>query len=76
MTRHGPLGNMTAITTRRSMGSLVPGPGDVAPITQCSTVIVCMGPSFVSKTPGYATLRSRSRAARSTTKTNQNPLSP
>jgi len=76
MTRHGPHSTMTAISTPRSPGSLVPGPRDIAPVTQCSAAMGCLGPPFVSKAPDYASARSLSCAAPSTTKTIRNPLSP
>jgi hypothetical protein len=76
MTRHGPLCSMTAISTPRSTGSLVPGPTNIAPVTQCSTAMGRVDRSFVSKTLDYATLGSLGSAAPSTTKTNRNPLSP
>jgi hypothetical protein len=76
MTRHGPLCNMTTISTPRSTRSLVPGSRGIAPVTQCSTAMGCVGRPFVSTTPDYASIRSLSSAARSTTKTNRNPLSP
>jgi len=67
---------MTAKSTRRSTGSLVPGPRAIAAITQYSTAMGRVDRSFVSKTPDYATLGSLGSAAPSTTKTNRNPLSP
>ncbi|CAN5123675.1 hypothetical protein BH09PSE3_BH09PSE3_20700 [soil metagenome] len=76
MTRHGSLGDMTAITTRRSMKSLVSDPGDNTPVTQFSTVIARMGRLFVSQTPGHPRLRSLSGAVRRVAKANRNPLSP
>jgi hypothetical protein len=76
MTRHGPLSSMTAMSKRRSTGSLVPGPTDIAPVTQCSTAMGRVGRSFLAKTPDYASLGSLDSAAPSTTKTNRNPFSP
>lgn len=76
MTRHGPLIGMTAKSTRRSTGSLVPGPTDIAPVTQYSTVMGRVGRTFASKTPDYISLGSLSSPAPSTTNSNRNPFSP
>ena len=76
MTRHGPHCTMATIPTPWSPRSLVPGPGKIAPVNQCSIAMVCVGTSFVSKTTDYASVRSHNSAAPSATKTIRNPLSP
>ena len=76
MTRLGPHSTMAEISTPRSQGSLVPGPRNIAPVTQCSIAIGCVGKPFVSKTPDYVTARSHSSAAPSATKTVRNPFYP
>ena len=76
MTRHGPHCTITAISTPQSPGSFVPGPRDIASVTQCSATMGCIGQSFVFKSPDYTSSCSLSSAERSTTKTIRNPLSP
>ncbi len=76
MTRHGLHCTMATIPTPWSPRSLVPGPGEIAPVNQCSIAMVCVGTLFVSKTTDYASARSLSSAAQTATKTVRNPLSP
>jgi hypothetical protein len=76
MTRHGPLISMTAMSKRRSTGSVVPGPADIAPVTQYSTVTGRVGRSFLAKASNYVRVGSLGSAAPSTTKSNRNPFSP
>lgn len=60
MTRHAPQCMMVALHTLWSPGSLVPDPRDIAQITRYSAPMDSGGPPFVSKTPDYASLGSRS----------------
>lgn len=76
MTRHESQCMMAALHTLRSPGSLVPGPRDIAQITRYSAPMDSVGPPFVSKTPDYASLSSRSTDAPPPSETIRQPFYP